>query len=49
MPLHWIIVEYNTAANLKMPSPETPNRIIRDEVLSVVIFGVVSAFIKKFV
>lgn len=35
--------------NLKMPSPETPKQdYTRDEVLSVVIFGVVSAFIKKF-
>ncbi|MCC2821001.1 ATP-binding protein [Lachnoclostridium pacaense] len=35
--------------NLKMPSPETPKQdYSRDEVLSVVIFGVVSAFVRKF-
>lgn len=35
--------------NLKMPSPETPKQdYTRDEVLSVVIFGQVSAFVKKF-
>ncbi|WP_278336904.1 ATP-binding protein [Enterocloster bolteae] len=34
--------------NLKMPSPETPKQdYTRDEVLSVVIFGVVSAFIRN--
>lgn len=35
--------------NLKMPSPEAPKQdYLREEILSVVIFGVVSAFIKKF-
>lgn len=35
--------------NLKMPSPETPKQdYTRDEISSVVIFGVVSSFVKKF-
>ena len=35
--------------NLKMPSPETPkNEYTRDQVMSMVIFGVISAFVRKF-